>query len=204
MQCPFLREARVKYCEASPFRRMILELASDTASERCSSPAWTECPAATRAFDDRRAERCPFLREALTEFCSASPVTKYIPANDSLLSRCRSDGHVYCELYRERANPAVEWEGGDGGTGNGERKANRWSGRSCAGRSEATNRVRAREHRPPDHRWIDPWRAVSTVCPCPGTSPMHRITCGSTSRKTGRVTWVSMRFSRGSSALSTR
>lgn len=122
MQCPFLKEARVKYCEASPFRRMILELASDTASERCSSPGWTECPAATRTFDDRRAERCPFLRDALTEFCSASPVTKYIPANDSLLSRCRSDGHVYCELYRERANPEVEWGDEAGGTGSGERE----------------------------------------------------------------------------------
>lgn len=109
MKCPFLRDANVKYCEASVYRKMILKAGSDAGSERCSSPAYRACPAAVpRLSGEAARSQCPFLHEARTEFCGAAAVAKYIPATNDLLSRCNSDGHFYCELFLAHADPQGE------------------------------------------------------------------------------------------------
>ena len=104
MRCRFLSDANVRFCEASAFRKTIAEPA--TADERCSSADWVSCPAAaSRLPGEVDGTRCPFLQDALMQFCAAAPVRKYIPASDALLPRCNSDDHLYCELYLAKADP---------------------------------------------------------------------------------------------------
>ncbi len=106
MKCPFLRDVNVKYCEVSAYRKMILSASTDTGTERCSSHNYAQCPAAVPRLQGLpRTERCPFLHLSQAEFCAAASVTKYVPATNDLLSRCNSDGHLYCELFLTRADP---------------------------------------------------------------------------------------------------
>lgn len=130
MKCPFLRDASVKYCEVSAYRKMLVTATTDAGTERCSSPSWSACPAATERAKGQgpRAEgpgsasyslgprpsalgpgtHCPFLHESQAEFCSAASLTRYIPATNDLLSRCNSDGHLYCEVFLAHADPGGE------------------------------------------------------------------------------------------------
>lgn len=109
MKCPFLREAKVKYCQASAYRKMIVEDAAVPGADRCFSARYADCPAAAPRLAAQPVEaRCPFLQESCVEFCAAAPVTKFVPASDALLSRCNSDGHLYCELYLATADPEGE------------------------------------------------------------------------------------------------
>jgi glycine cleavage system H lipoate-binding protein len=111
MRCPFLKETQVKHCQASPFRKMIVQSAEPSGPERCSSPDHVNCPAARRAGGELpEAPRCPFLQTSLVQFCSAASITKYIPYSDSLLSRCGNENHRYCDLYLGLARPAEAGE----------------------------------------------------------------------------------------------
>ncbi len=106
MRCPFLKEAQVKSCQASAFRKQILQSAKQGAEELCSSPAYVSCDAARRhplSLPD--ASRCPFLQESLVQFCAAANVPKYIPYSESSLCRCGNDTHRYCEHYLAIASP---------------------------------------------------------------------------------------------------
>jgi glycine cleavage system H protein len=106
MKCPFLRDVNVKYCEVSAYRKLILTASTDAGTERCSSPTYAECPAAVPRLQGLpRTGSCPFLHLSQAEFCGAASVTKYVPATNDLLSRCNSDGHLYCELYLAHADP---------------------------------------------------------------------------------------------------
>ena len=56
VRCPFLREAHVQSCQASPFRKQIVRSGS-AADERCGSAAWRDCsvgPRADRGAPERR------------------------------------------------------------------------------------------------------------------------------------------------------
>lgn len=106
MRCPFLREAQVKFCRASAYRKMIVRLSEQPANERCSSPDYVNCPAAKQHSEDRPSiDHCPFLHESLVQYCTAAPVTKYIPYTESVLSQCGTDSHSYCDLYLALAHP---------------------------------------------------------------------------------------------------
>jgi glycine cleavage system H lipoate-binding protein len=106
MRCPFIREAHVKSCQGSSFRKMILEDGSDVGHERCSSPAYAECQALPQEVArEPIVSRCPWLRETLVEYCSAAAVTRFIPATEGLLPRCNSGRHRYCELYLAAVDP---------------------------------------------------------------------------------------------------
>jgi glycine cleavage system H lipoate-binding protein len=106
MRCPFLREAQVKFCRASAYRKMIVRLAEQPENERCSSREYVNCPAAKQHMEDRPSiDHCPFLHESLVQYCTAAAVTKYIPYTESVLSQCGTDSHKYCELYLGLANP---------------------------------------------------------------------------------------------------
>ncbi|MFA6958505.1 MAG: hypothetical protein WC538_21770 [Thermoanaerobaculia bacterium] len=109
MRCPFLREELVKYCQASAYRKMIVDAARDAGHERCSSPSWHSCPAAARhAVSPDELESCPFLSDARVEYCGGAAVPRYIPASDALLSHCNSDAHRFCEVFLAHADPTGE------------------------------------------------------------------------------------------------
>lgn len=110
MRCPFLREAQVKFCQASPFKKMIVRTLGPPNHERCSSPDYVNCPAARQRQHHEEfpsQTHCPFLTESLVQYCSAASVTKFIPYSESELSRCVNENHRYCELYMALANPPV-------------------------------------------------------------------------------------------------
>src|SRR5512143_1063076 len=98
MACPFLREADVRYCEVAPFRKMIRQTAREGAPERCATPDYMHCQwAMSRPGTPAGALRCPFLREAMVQYCEAAPVTRFIPHSDALQSFCQSEGFRYCD-----------------------------------------------------------------------------------------------------------
>jgi glycine cleavage system H lipoate-binding protein len=107
MTCPFLGEAQVKYCQTAAVRTLIPLAQAASAQEKCSSGAFTGCPIyQAHPQEGVAAGACPHLRESLMQYCSAAPVTKFIPYSESLLSRCGSDSHRYCELYVGMAHPS--------------------------------------------------------------------------------------------------
>ena len=115
MRCPFLREAQVKSCRASTFRKMIVRLPGQPDNERCSSSAYMECPAARQHHEEHPSlDHCPFLQESLVQYCAAGSVTKYVPYSESVLSRCGTDSHKYCELFVALANPGADAVNGAG------------------------------------------------------------------------------------------
>ncbi len=111
MRCPFLREAQVKFCQASPFRKMIVRALGQTEHEKCSSPDHVNCTAAKQRHEDFPSQaHCPFLSEALMQYCSAAAEIKFIPYSEPSLSRCGSENHRYCELYAALANVSASSE----------------------------------------------------------------------------------------------
>jgi glycine cleavage system H lipoate-binding protein len=98
MRCPYLKEARVKYCDRAALRKMI-RLPGDVERETCSSPRYTDCSVYQGYADGSQEGHCPYLRESLTQYCAAASVTRFIPFSDSLMSRCGNDGFHYCDTY---------------------------------------------------------------------------------------------------------
>jgi glycine cleavage system H lipoate-binding protein len=106
MACPFLRESQVRYCRSTPVRKLI-PLAQGGTQEKCSSPAFTTCQIyRSQAFAPPSEGECPFLREALMQYCGAAPVTCLVPYSESLNSRCGTASYRYCDLYLSMAHPA--------------------------------------------------------------------------------------------------
>ncbi len=106
MRCPFLQEAQVKTCRASEFRKLIVRTPFPV-DELCSTPEHVRCLAVQHRLEDGPAgQKCSFLQEMLVQYCSAAPVTKFIPYSESLLSRCGNESHRYCDLYLSLSSPA--------------------------------------------------------------------------------------------------
>jgi glycine cleavage system H lipoate-binding protein len=107
MTCPFLKEARVKYCRTSSIRKLIPAAQAGRAEERCSSASHAECPIFRQQPEQPElppSVNCPLLYESLMQYCGAAPVAKFVPYSESLLSRCGNEGHRYCELYMQMAH----------------------------------------------------------------------------------------------------
>ncbi|MBM4167709.1 MAG: glycine cleavage system protein H [Ignavibacteria bacterium] len=106
-RCPFLREAQVKSCHASGIRKQIVRDADAPHEELCTSTRYTSCPLVKECHEERSAHsRCPFLHESLVQYCAATPVTKYIPYSESLITRCGTRNHQYCPVFVSHAKPA--------------------------------------------------------------------------------------------------
>ncbi len=106
MRCPFLREAQVKFCHASAFRKLIPRNLDHAELERCSSADYESCPTLRQHREEGPSRsHCPFLHESLVQYCSAAPVTKYVPYSESLITKCGNESHRYCELYLSMAEP---------------------------------------------------------------------------------------------------
>lgn len=109
MRCPFLREAQVKSCCASPYKKMIARTATQPSNERCSSSEWLTCPAAKQHCQEQTGiDRCPFLQESLIQYCSAVPTSQYIPYSEASLSRCGGERHSYCEVFLSASRPEFQ------------------------------------------------------------------------------------------------
>lgn len=151
MRCPFLREAQVKFCGASAFRKMIVRLPEQPGSqeslrhERCSSADYIHCPSVKEHLEEHPSTgHCPFLTESLVQYCTAASVTKYIPYTESLLSQCGTDSHRYCDLYLALAHPE--------NTAPSEGQA----GQSTAGEESISEiRVPTSLWYAPNHMWLD-------------------------------------------------
>ena len=114
MRCPFLREAQVKFCCASEFKKLIVRTSSAsrlgdfTNTERCSSTSYVDCPSAKQRLEDLPSrDHCTFLQESLCQFCAAAPTVKYVPYSDPSLTRCGTSSHRYCELLMAMQNPKL-------------------------------------------------------------------------------------------------
>lgn len=108
MRCPFIKEAQVKYCQNSAFRKLILRKASNGIDEKCSTRAYAECSIYQQRVHDEGYPACPYLAQQLVQFCAAAPVAKFIPYSESVLSRCGTEKYRYCELYLSLAEPGIE------------------------------------------------------------------------------------------------
>ena len=108
MKCPFFMETNVLHCRASAFRKMIVQSAGQDGLGRCSSPGYPQCELyCEQSHDGFAGASCPFLEESAMQYCSAAPVTKFIPYSESVLSRCGNDGYRYCSLYLGMSQPAA-------------------------------------------------------------------------------------------------
>ena len=85
---------------------MIAQGSGQSSTERCSSPAYVECPVAKPLLGEAVVlDSCPFLHDSLVQFCGAASLTKYIPYSEAVLSHCGTDSHKYCELFLAFAHP---------------------------------------------------------------------------------------------------
>lgn len=106
MLCPFLSESQVRSCRLSSVRKLIPQ-AAPAAAERCSTTQYTDCAtfreqqyaAAEHNPECRDAATCPYLQASLMQFCSASPVTRFVPWNEASVSKCGSGAFHYCDSY---------------------------------------------------------------------------------------------------------
>jgi glycine cleavage system H lipoate-binding protein len=98
MQCPFLKETRVRWCRAAGIRKPVPESQSDDAACRCLDERFRACrwvsPEARQS-----APPCPHLEHELVQYCEAAPLTRYVPFSEPLLTRCGSSAHRYCDFY---------------------------------------------------------------------------------------------------------
>lgn len=106
MECPFLNEAEVRSCGVSPFRKMLMNSDRSPKEEKCTSGDFARCPMMEGRPEAHQAARlCPFLEVALVQYCGAATATHFIPYSETLLSCCQSEGHRYCELFLNQAEP---------------------------------------------------------------------------------------------------
>lgn len=106
MRCQFLREAQVRFCSASAYKKLIIR-STEPIAERCTSAQWTTCAAAKEHREEHpQTAHCPFLQESLVQYCSLASVSKFIPYTDAAISRCNTDNHRYCAAFLEVAEPS--------------------------------------------------------------------------------------------------
>jgi glycine cleavage system H lipoate-binding protein len=114
MNCPFLKETQVKYCQSAAIRKLIPQVHNGRKDEKCSSAGYVSCPVFQAQPAEEANGQCPFLRESLMQYCGAAPVAKFVPYSESLLSRCGNDSHQYCDLYLGMAHPEMPADEVDG------------------------------------------------------------------------------------------
>lgn len=100
MECPFLSEVEMRSCRLAPVRKLI-PLAQVSTGERCSTPEYSACA----VYQQHAVELvpseppCPHLQQSLMQYCSAAPVSRFVPWSEAALSRCGHGGFRYCDLY---------------------------------------------------------------------------------------------------------
>lgn len=110
MKCPFLRESRVKYCQAAPYKKVI-ELTADSSADLCTSSAFQGCAAFREQGGPRSIPPCPFLHESRAQVCSQDPAVRHVPCSDQAHARCVTENHRYCEIYLSATHGAAALQG---------------------------------------------------------------------------------------------
>lgn len=106
MNCPFLREETVRYCDRAGSRKPIPARGTEG---RCYDGSYVDCPVYRRQPKEPQAHsKCPLLVESVMQYCSASAVTKFIPRSGMGLSRCVNGAYHYCDLYLELTRSGEE------------------------------------------------------------------------------------------------
>ena len=133
MNCPFLKEARVKYCDKSAIRKLI-RIGGNVAQETCSSSQYKQCAAYRPFAEDSGSPQCPYLRESHAQYCATSAISRFIPYTEPLLSRCTGDSYRYCDVYLEAS-----------------------ATQSCGGRDTSVGGIRVATwlHYSANHMWLD-------------------------------------------------
>ncbi len=107
MRCPYLKEARLRFCRISAAPKMIGGTGAGGFEEKCSSSSYATC-AVYRQRPAGAAERvCPHLETSPAQYCLATTETRPIPQKP-LPSSCESGRYRYCRAYRERLEAAGE------------------------------------------------------------------------------------------------
>src|SRR5689334_611849 len=115
MNCPFLKETDVRYCQMAGVRKLIPAAPDTLGAEKCTSPSFATCPVYRKqAVESAAVSRCPWLQESLMQYCGAAPVPKFVPYSESMLSRCGNGAYRYCEVYIDLAHPERDEEQVDG------------------------------------------------------------------------------------------
>jgi glycine cleavage system H lipoate-binding protein len=113
MRCPYLKEANVKQCGNSAWRKMIVQQPAGTGDEKCASSSYAACPVYRGRSDEAPPDpRCPYFEEKVAEYCAVSPVPQLVPYTEAE-SRCKSDSYKYCEVFRGQAPRRLDDDGID-------------------------------------------------------------------------------------------
>ena len=113
-QCPFLKDQKVAFCKASPFRKMLPYDRLYVKDNICMREEHQNCP----SFLDKEKERvsghssskhvCPYLEVDEVLFCGVYPVKKMIPSSAFKLEcPCTTESYIDCPAYRQIAQGDV-------------------------------------------------------------------------------------------------
>lgn len=114
-QCPFLKDQKVAFCKASPFRKMLPYDRLYLKDNICMREEHLNCP----SFRDKEDERvsghsssnkhvCPYLEVDEVLFCGVYPVKKMIPSSAFKLEcPCTTESYIDCPAYRQIAQGDV-------------------------------------------------------------------------------------------------
>ena len=109
MQCPFLRKMNVKFCGLCR-TRMIPLSGANLAAEQCSGADYHKCALVQERHEGPLPkDRCPFLSVGDVHYCEMAPFQILVPCNRATVSRCKDDGHKYCELFLSMAETGAEF-----------------------------------------------------------------------------------------------
>jgi glycine cleavage system H protein len=113
-RCPFLKDQKVAFCKASPFRKMLPYDRLYPQDNICMQEEHVSCP----VYCDKEGERvsghsntkqvCPYLEVEEVLFCGVYPVKKMIPSSAFKLEcPCTTDAYIDCPAYRQIAQGGV-------------------------------------------------------------------------------------------------
>ena len=113
-RCPFLKNQKVAFCKASPFRKMLPYDRLYLQDNICMQKKHVSCA----VYRDKEGERvpahsnkkqvCPYLEVEEVLFCGVYPVKKMIPSSAFKLEcPCTTDAYVDCPAYRQIAQGDV-------------------------------------------------------------------------------------------------
>ena len=113
-QCPFLKNQKVVFCKASPFRKMLpydrLYLQDNICmhEEHLNCPSYREKENERVSGNSRTKQVCPYLEVDEVLFCEVYPVKKMIPSSAFKLEcPCTTDSYIDCPAYRQIAQGDV-------------------------------------------------------------------------------------------------
>jgi glycine cleavage system H protein len=113
-QCPFLKDQKVAFCKASPFRKMLpydrlyLEDNICMQADHLSCPSYCEKEGERVSGHSSTKQVCPYLEVDEVLFCGVYPVKKMIPSSAFKLEcPCTTESYIDCPAYRQIAQGDV-------------------------------------------------------------------------------------------------